>query len=257
MIRKFFEKISEARWFARSTRQPRFPIRTGLAQTMCGTIIIASVMLLAACSASTSTATNVPTQIAASNTTSPTETPRPTQTSGPTQTSSPSDTPAVTSTPLNTAVPTSLDPCQLISNQVASTLVGHSFGPGTKETIPGGATTCTYGAQTTNVFTVEVVQAADVATANAAEAQFLADLQANLQQLTNEGLNVTQLPDFADGAVTAQASINVAGETFNGSAFGFRKGTIFFGFSYVAVGGAAPDSSAMQTEATTVLGQLP
>ena len=251
MVNKNFEKFSIARWSARSTWQPRFPIRAGMVRTLCGTIMIASVTLLSACSTSTPAATNVPTQIAASNTPNPTDTARPTETSNPT------DTPAVTSTPLNTAVPTLLDPCQLISNQEASSLVGYTFGQGIKETIPGGATTCTYGAQTTNVFTVEVVQAADVATANAAETQFLADLQANLQQLTNEGLNVTQLPDFADGAVTAQVSINAGGETINGSAFGFRKGTIFFGFNYVAVGGEAPDSTAMQSEATTVLGRLP
>lgn len=156
-----------------------------------------------------------------------------------------------------TAQSTSLNPCQLINSQEASSLTGASFGVGTEATIPGGGKTCTYGSQTTNIFFVEVVQAADETTAKAAQTQFLTDLQANLQQLTSQGFNVTQLPNFADGGVTAQVSINSAGQAINGSAIGFRKGTIFFGFSDLAVGSAAPSGEALQSEATIVLGRLP
>ena len=117
--------------------------------------------------------------------------------------------------------------------------------------------TCIYGSQSANIFTVDVAQAADVATAQKYKDQFLADLQANLQQLSNQGLNVTQLPNFADGAVLASASISAQGTTFNGSAIGVLKGTIFFGFSDIVVGGAAPTSAALQSQATTVLGRLP
>jgi hypothetical protein len=47
------------------------------------------------------------------------------------------------------------------------------------------------------------------------------------------------------------------GETINGSAIGVLKGTIFFGFSDVVMGNAAPSSEALQSEAMTVIGRLP
>ncbi|MGD0708550.1 MAG: hypothetical protein ABSA51_08855 [Anaerolineaceae bacterium] len=181
--------------------------------------------------------------------------------------SSPTSTPTPTPTPIPvvinmpqatvTATPTSLDPCQLIDSQEASALAGASFGAGEESTTSGGGRICTYGAQTANVFLVEVGQAPDVATAKAYKANFLADLQANLQQLTSGGLTPTELPNYADGAVTAQVSLNAGGETINGSAFGFLKGTVFFGFSDLVLGGAAPSSASMQSEADTVLGRLP
>jgi hypothetical protein len=104
---------------------------------------------------------------------------------------------------------------------------------------------------------VEVAQAPDEATAKAYKAQFLADLQANLSKLASKGLTATELPNFADGATIAQATINAGGKTINGSAIGVLKGTIFFGFSDVIIGKAAPSSEALQSEAETVLGQLP
>jgi hypothetical protein len=55
----------------------------------------------------------------------------------------------------------------------------------------------------------------------------------------------------------ATLSVSAEGTTINGSAFGFLKGTVFFGFSDLVVGGAAPDEAAMQSEATTVLAELP
>jgi len=88
----------------------------------------------------------------------------------------------------------------LIDTQAASTFAGASFGPGVESTTSGGGRICTYGSETTNVFLVEVAQAPDVATAQAAKADFLATLEASAQQLASGGLNVTQLPNFADGA---------------------------------------------------------
>jgi len=87
---------------------------------------------------------------------------------------------------------------------------------------------------------VEVAQAQDVATAQAQKADFLATLQASAQQLASGGLNVTQLPNFADGATMGQLSTSVEGIPINGSAIGVLKGTIFFGLSDVVKGGAAP-----------------
>ena len=163
-----------------------------------------------------------------------------------------------TEVPGQATVKTQLDPCVLISSKEASALAGASFGAGIEGTTPGGLKSCTYGSQGTNVFTVDVVQAPDIAAAKADKAQFLADLQGSLQQLTDQGLNVTEEPNFADGAVLADASVNGGGIIMNGSAIGFLKGTVFFGFSDIVLGGgAAPTSAALHSEATTVLGELP
>ncbi len=199
--------------------------------------LMTAALLLSACGAATASPTAavmpVPT---------PTSAPTATQAQAPTQAS---------------AAQTSLDPCQLISSQEASSLAGVSFGAGTEGTTQGGAKTCTYGANTANVFMVIVGQAKDAASAQAYKTEFLADLQAKLQQLTSQGLKVTELPNFADGAVLATLSISEQGVSINGSSMGVLKGTVFFGFSDIVVGGAAPTSDAMQSEATAVLGRLP
>ena len=222
-----------------------------------GACMLVITLVLSACSSSTNAVTpesTVPPASVSQNT------PRPqaiasTATKVPQNTATP--VPA-TSVPGQATIKTQLDPCQLISSQEASALAGASFGNGVEDTTSGGLKTCTYSSQTTNVFTVDVVQAPDVNTAKADKAQFLADLQASLQQLTNEGLNITQEPNFADGAVLADVSVNGGGIIMNGSAIGFLKGTIFFGFSDIVVGGgAAPDAKALHSEATTVLGRLP
>ncbi|MGD0613465.1 MAG: DUF3558 family protein [Anaerolineales bacterium] len=199
-------------------------------RTTIGICALAITALLAACSASTPTPTSTP---------------------------APTSAPAATSVPQQTAAPTSLDPCQVVTSQEASSLAGTSFGDGMEGTTPGGGKTCIYGYQSSNVFTVEVAQAPDVATAPAYKAQFVADLQSQLQQVTSSGLNVTEVPTFADGAVIAQANISFGGQTINGSAIGVLKGTVFFGFSDIVVDNAAPSSAALQSETTTVLGRLP
>jgi hypothetical protein len=233
----------------------------GLGRMAQGMSILIIATIISACSATTSTPTQsisssgagVPQSVATSAATlSPTATSAPL----PTATSVPSPISTQASAPQPVAS-TSLDPGQLISIQEASDLTGASYGPCAESTTPEGLKTCTYGAQTSNIFTVEVAQAPDVATAQADKAQFLADLQASLQQLTDQGFNVVQLPNFADGAVTGQININAQGISVNGSAFGFLKGTTFVGFSSIVMGGAAPSTDALQAEATTVLGRLP
>jgi hypothetical protein len=232
---------------------PQRPIKTsvGVARMAVAISVMAIATLLSACSTSTPTGTSAPQQVVASNTPAPIATPSSTGTPNPT------DTPMVTSTAPVTSTVTVLDPCQLLPSQEASSLAGTSFGAGAEGTIPGGGKTCTYGSQSTNIFFVEVVQAPDKATADAAQTQFINDLNANLKQLTNEGFTVTPVTNFADAAITAQVNINAAGQTVNGSAFAFRKGTIFFGFSDVVLGAAAPSNDALQSEATTVLSRLP
>jgi hypothetical protein len=176
----------------------------------------------------------------------------------PASTPAPTSPAAPTSTQLQaTATAADIDPCVLIPAQEASALAGVSFGPGVEGSVAGGEKTCTYGGNTSNVVVVNVIQAPDVDTAKAAKDAFLADLQANLQQLTSQGFTITQLPDFADGATYAEVHVSVQGITVNGSAIAVMKGTIFFGFSDTVRDNPAPDSTAVQAEATTVLGRLP
>jgi hypothetical protein len=245
MGEKALNSIYFVRQIASSALHRHFKVRIDVARTTLVISILAIAAFLSACSTSTPTTTSVAQQIAASSTPNPTAT------------SSPTITQSATSMPQVSATPTSLDPCVLIDSAEATSLAGTTFGAGVEGTLPGGGRTCTYGSQLTNMFFVEVVQAPDTATADTAQKQFLSDIQANMQQLTSEGFNVTQLPNFADGGIIGQATINAGGVTVNISAIGFRKGTIFFGFSDVVFGGAAPSSDALQNEATTVLGRLP
>ncbi len=168
-----------------------------------------------------------------------------------------SPTLAPTDTVQATAAPTALDPCQLISSQEASALAGATYGAGAESSTPEGLKICTYGYQTAAPFTIDVFQAKSVDDAKAAKAKFLSDLQANLAQLASQGLTVTDLPNFADGATVGHVNISTGQGTINGNAFGFLKGTVFFGFSVITENGTAPTDQAMQAMATTVLSRLP
>lgn len=257
MVEKALETLTAVRRIANSVPHQRSKIGLDVARTAFSISILIIAALLSACSSSAPTATNAPQQAMASSTPIPTVTPQPTVTPIPTATPGLTATPAGAGTPQQATAQTALDPCQLLPSQEASSLAGTSFGAGTEGTIPGGLNTCTYGSQSSNIFLVQVIQEPDAAAADAAEQQFLSDLQAKMQQVSSEGITVTKLPNFADGAIIGEASINANGINVNGSAIGFRKGTIFFGFSDVVIGGPAPSSAALQAEATTVLGRLP
>jgi hypothetical protein len=233
-----------------------------LARTTFSVCMLIITAVLSACSSSASQITpaaTLPPVSAPQNTAVPALAKSLPATSAPQSTAVPSllVAPTATSGAQQQTVNTQLDPCELINSQEASTLVGVTYGVGKEVTTHDNLKICTYGGQSTNILTVEVVQAPDVATAQADKAQFLADLQSNMQELTNQGLNVTQVPNFADGAVAANASMSDSGVSMSGNAFGFLKGTIFFGFSDLAIGGTAPTDAAMQAEANTVLGRLP
>src|ERR1039457_4982289 len=77
------------------------------------------------------------------------------------------------------ATPTNLDPCQLVTQDEASSLAGATFGPG-KEESTGGGKECVYGSQTTNVMDIIVAQAPDAATAQADYAQAQGDAQTTI-----------------------------------------------------------------------------
>lgn len=158
-----------------------------------------------------------------------------------------------------TAVPTALDPCSLIPAAEASTLAGVTFGQGKESTTSGNGRICTYGAQTTNVFMVEVAQAPDEATAKADEAAAEAALKAQAATLASKGLQTTELPNLAPGAdgVLLQLSMSVGGSTIGGGAIYVLKGTTFFGFSDLSLNHAPPTADAMKAEAIAVLTRPP
>ncbi len=220
-----------------------------------GIFVMVFSVLLSACTAQTPAPTNPPQPPAQPTTASPTLAPSPTELPSPTASPVPSPTvPQATSLPQNSGS-TALDPCELLDQTEAKNLTGVSFGAGTEKTLDGGAKMCIYGANTANVLTVEVGQAPDIATAEAYQASFMNDIKTGLAQLGDVPLQVTQISDFGNGAVSATLGQNVINVT--GSAFAFRKNTIFFGFSDLVLGGTAPTPEAMRAEAAFVLGELP
>ena len=186
-----------------------------------------------------------------------------TGTPGATNTQAATATPAASATPeasgsaapseLATGVPTALDPCQLVTAQEASTFAGATYGAGKLETTSGNGKICVYGGNTANVFEVIVGQAPDVATAQAGKAA----AEAEIGKQAGDVITFTELPNFADGAAYVVKSMTISGQQFSGSAFYALKGTVFFGFSDIALGHATPNLAAMEVQATTILGRLP
>ena len=197
--------------------------------------------VVGACSSSAATATAVTTP-------APTDTPAPVSTPAPSDTSAPGISGAGA-----TGVPTAIDPCQLITSQEASQFAGASFGAGVESTTSGNGRICTYGGQTLNVFMVVVGQAPDVATAQAGKA----DAEAAIQQQAGSNVKFTELPNFADGAAYITGNVSISGQTIGAGAIYALKGTVFFGFSDLGLGKAAPTVAALQAQAQVMLSRLP
>ena len=211
-------------------------------------------LVLVACSSSTSTGTSG--TLVATGTPAVASTPPPavaTATATATVAASSSSSSPSTEASLATGVPTAVDPCVLVPAQEASQLAGTTFGAGVESTTSGNGKICTYGGQTLNVFEVIVGQAPDVATAQAGKAS----AEAQIQSAAGKGIQFTELPTFADGAAYTTGSYAISGHNFNIAAFYALKGTVFFGFSDLALNTPSPTVAAMQAEAQTILGRLP
>jgi hypothetical protein len=159
---------------------------------------------------------------------------------------------------LPSAVATDIDPCQLITADEAGKLVGAKFGAGRESTAASGVKLCAYSAPGPNIFTVQVAIAPDEATAKAAEAATEQDL--DNQAAGNGGIKlaVTKLPNFQ--ANTDAVLLEGAAQSpiaLDARAIYLLRGTSFFGFSDIAVGGKAPTADAMKQQATTTLAKLP
>ena len=171
---------------------------------------------------------------------------------------SPSPTAPAQLTP-SASTSANLDPCQLVTQQEASQLAGATYAAGKKEVLSSASSTCTYGAQTLNVFMVEVAVAADAKTALADWAQEEAKAKAGVQQLVAEAggsvsLNAGEITlPGADKAATAIATANISGQTVNISAIYVLKGAVFFMFADLVANKQAPTTSAMAAQAQTVL----
>ncbi len=159
-------------------------------------------------------------------------------------------------------VPVSVDPCQVVTQSEASKLAGVSFGAGKSETLSGGSKMCTYGAQTTDVFTVVVAQASSASAAQADFTQEEAKAQAELKKAIPAGVNVnlklndTSVPG-ADKAATATLKETFSGVTIEISAIYLLKGPTFLSFSDLTVGHSAPSASDLEAQAQTSVGRLP
>ena len=205
----------------------------------------------------------LPVLAACGSTTSGTTTPTASTASTPTAAPTAAPTAVPTPTPsLATAVPTSFDPCQLVTQSEASSLAGTSFGPGTEQTNSGNGKTCVYGAETLNVFTVNVAVASDAATAQADWATEEAEAKSALTKSVPPGvtLNYT-LADAnvtgADMSASAVVSATFSGHTISESAIYLLVGPVFCGFGDLTVGTAAPSISALETEASNnVVGRM-
>jgi hypothetical protein len=161
---------------------------------------------------------------------------------------------------LPSAVVTDIDPCQLITADEASSLVGVTFGAGKESETDKHLKLCSYAGPGPNVFNVEVAVAPDVATAKAAEQAAENDLQAQATDMAQLGLTVTKLPNFAPNtdAALMQGSRSAGGISIDAKGMLLLKNATFVGFNDVAVGGGkAPSEQAMKDKAMEVLAKLP
>jgi hypothetical protein len=157
------------------------------------------------------------------------------------------------------AVATALNPCDLVPRSEASALANASFGPGKVEP-NGSGKRCVYGGQTLNVFTVEVEQASDAATAQAYWTREQAAAEAAVKTQfsgAHISLDTANAAGIGDRAATVFGTNKISSETIGVSGIYVLKGTVFFAFQDVALGHAAPGVAAMEDQARTVLTRVP
>jgi hypothetical protein len=196
--------------------------------------------LLGACGASSSTTSPTASQSTASTPTPAVPTPTP---------------------PLATAVPTSFDPCQIVTSSEASAIAGVTYGPGLEKTNSGNGKECVYGSETTNIFTVGVGVATDAATADADWATEEAKAKAAFARAVPPGITLAyNISDTsisgADRAAEGTMSAKIETETIAGCFIYLLKGPVFVNFGDLTVGHAAPPVSALESEASTVVGRI-
>lgn len=154
----------------------------------------------------------------------------------------------------------SIDPCEVVTSQEASSLTGVTYQAGQNEAISD----CVYGIDTLDVFTVVVGVASSAGEANGKWAEYEANAQSVLQTSGQLPRGVTMnftLNDItlsgADRAAVGTATATYKDQTLNVRAIDTLKGTVFFAMSDLAVTHAAPSAAALEAQARTSLGRLP
>ncbi len=70
-------------------------------------------------------------------------------------------------------------------------------------------------------------------------------------------MTITKMPGFTSNSDAVLMEIKPNSIGISGRAIYVLRGTVFFGFSSLVLGGSAPAADAMKAEAMTVLGRLP
>jgi hypothetical protein len=161
----------------------------------------------------------------------------------------------------SSAAATSLDPCQLVTSAEASSLAGTSYGAGKEESSGQDGKRCVYGSETTNVFTVEVGQDANPAAAQADWSKAQAQAQALVSKKLPAGITLSlktqNVPGLADRAATVYGSTRVAGHTIGFSGIYLLKGSTFLAFQDTLLGHVPPSAADMESEAQKALARVP
>jgi len=149
-----------------------------------------------------------------------------------------------------------------VTTSEASSIAGASFKAGKEDVTSGGAKTCTYGAQTRNVFLVVVTQAPDAATAQADWAQEQAKAEAAIQKDLPPGasvnLNASDVSNVPGADMAAIASFNttISGQPVGVIGIYLLKGATFVSFSDLVLG-TPPTAATMEAQAQITLGRVP
>jgi hypothetical protein len=160
----------------------------------------------------------------------------------------------VKKTPVVTAsgAPTNLDPCQLVTQQEASSMTHASFGPG-QEGGNGVRKQCIYGSETANVLSVYVVQAASTADAQSGWNQLLAQAQQSAGEAAGQ-IQLTSQSGIGDRAEWAE--LNLASLHVQARGLAFQKGATGIYIIDLAKDGTPPSRDDLSSEAQVVLGRL-
>jgi hypothetical protein len=128
-----------------------------------------------------------------------------------------------------------------------------SFGPGKEE---GNKVRheCVYGAETPNVFTVYVIQAASAGDAQSGWDQLLAEAQQGAGQAANL---VHLTPGTGIGDRSEWLDLNLPQIQVSGRGLAFLKGSVGVYMIDEVRGASAPTQDAMTTQAQTMLNRLP
>jgi hypothetical protein len=236
-------------------------------------VVVAPALVLTGCKSSTNKAKVVPPQVkisalatpasaspAPATTTPASATPTPIPPPAPASSASPTPTPSATApASLTGSAPTDLDPCQLVTQDEASTIAGATFGAGEEQKTAGGGKICVYGSETTNVFTVEVAQA-EPALASAEWTQELAETEATIESRLPPGVHVnfdaSNAAGIGDEAAVLTGSETLVGKPINFSGIYVLSGGTFFLIGDLVLGKASPPVSAMEDQARKVLTRI-